>query len=292
MSWFRLDDHGAFHAKGLAAGNEAYGAWCRAGQWSSAHGTDGEIPKHVAAQIAPPRIWARLVSVKLLDQNPTKNDSFFIHDFLEYNPSRESVEERRRVRAANGSLGGKRRVLNNSAKQTLEQLPSKDSSNTQAGGDAVLDPRSNPRPVPSRPDPNKIPPTPNGGEEKSVHDDSDLEAIRLKLCSMRKPMCYLAAVRAEERFYSPVVGGKITLAQALTAIDEAAVKLGSDLASAHPNNRQAMVALERHVGGFINNANQYRQHSCGRPPEAQKQYEPRRGPMPKPFTLDPEPFNS
>lgn len=34
MSWFKVDDHLAFHRKTLAAGNEAMGLWVRAGSWS------------------------------------------------------------------------------------------------------------------------------------------------------------------------------------------------------------------------------------------------------------------
>ncbi len=173
MSWFRLDDQGAFHSKVLAAGNEAYGAWCRAGQWCAAHGTDGQIPRHVAAQIAPPRIWKRLISVKLLDEIRSENDPFFIHDFLDYNPSKASLDERRQVRAAVGSIGGKRRVLNETVKQKLEQTSSKNSSKNQDDATVLLEPCLNPRPVPSRPvpertDPEGEPPVvPHGGTTNS-----------------------------------------------------------------------------------------------------------------------------
>lgn len=61
MSWFRLDDKGHFNAKVLKAGNEAYGAWVRAGQWSSDHGTGGYVPEDVAHCIAAPEVWERLI---------------------------------------------------------------------------------------------------------------------------------------------------------------------------------------------------------------------------------------
>ena len=41
LMWFRLAGEGAFHAKVIEAGDEAYGAWVRAGQWCSEHLTEG-----------------------------------------------------------------------------------------------------------------------------------------------------------------------------------------------------------------------------------------------------------
>ncbi len=70
MAWFRLEGRGAFHRKVVAAGNAAYGAWCRAGQWSAYHLTDGAIPRAVALTIASARIWDRLVEVRLCEVTP------------------------------------------------------------------------------------------------------------------------------------------------------------------------------------------------------------------------------
>lgn len=108
MSWFRLDDQAAFHAKTVAAGNEAYGAWCRAGEWCSGHTQDGFIPLVVAHLIAPKRVWDRALKAGLLDA--TELPGYQIHDFNEYNDTKEEAEERRQklhaVRSAAGRLGG------------------------------------------------------------------------------------------------------------------------------------------------------------------------------------------
>lgn len=104
MSWFRLDDQGAFHAKVIAAGNEAYGAWCRAGQWSSYHGTEGKIPRATALTIAKQKIWERLVVAGLCESQG--DDGWLIHDFLDYNPSAEEVRSKRESRAEAGRRGG------------------------------------------------------------------------------------------------------------------------------------------------------------------------------------------
>ena len=97
MAWFRADDGLPFHRKVLRAGNEAVGAWVRAGAWSSspANLTDGWIPAEVCAQIAPPRVWAKLREVGLTEAPADGLDGEQIHDFLDYNPSAESVRGKR-----------------------------------------------------------------------------------------------------------------------------------------------------------------------------------------------------
>lgn len=108
MAWFKLAGEGAFHAKVLVAGNEAYGAWCRAGQWSSQHLTEGRIPRAVALTIASEDVWARLVLATggcdhgLVEATA---NGWNIHDFLDWNPSAaEELAKREadRVRKANG----------------------------------------------------------------------------------------------------------------------------------------------------------------------------------------------
>lgn len=114
VTWFRLDEKGAFHAKVLAAKNEAYGAWCRAGQWASEHLTDGFIPADTAHTIAPERIWNRLVSVGLMEPHDGPGgygDGYQIHDFLDYNPPREKVLAERKRKADNITAYRRRRGL-------------------------------------------------------------------------------------------------------------------------------------------------------------------------------------
>src|ERR1035437_4243353 len=112
MTWFRLDDEGAFGAKILMAGNEAYGAWCRAGQWSSQHETDGRVPLSTALTIGPARLWKKLLEaippghvhglVEAID------GGYQIHDFLDYNPSAAEVLALREARSTAGRNGGSR----------------------------------------------------------------------------------------------------------------------------------------------------------------------------------------
>jgi hypothetical protein len=111
MSWFRLDDQGAFHAKVVAAGNEAYGAWCRAGQWSSAHLTEGRIPREIALAIAPLRVWKRLDGARGTSASGLVEfvgGDIQIHDYLDYNPTADEELAKRASRSAAGRAGGQK----------------------------------------------------------------------------------------------------------------------------------------------------------------------------------------
>ena len=109
MAWFRLDDQMAFHAKIVAAGNEAAGAWARCGCWSSAQGTDGAVPWPVALTIATRPVWDRLVAVGLCDLSED-GESLSIHDFLDWNPTASEVARLRNNRAKAGRNGGKQKA--------------------------------------------------------------------------------------------------------------------------------------------------------------------------------------
>jgi hypothetical protein len=110
MAWFRLEGRGAFHHKVVAAGDEAYGAWVRAGQWSSDQLTDGFIPVAVALQInRRAKVWDKLCDVRLLHK---VDGGYQVHDFLDWNPSSEVERERREAtrerRREAGRIGGKK----------------------------------------------------------------------------------------------------------------------------------------------------------------------------------------
>ena len=158
MSWFRLDDQGAFHSKVLLAGNESYGAWCRAGQWSSAQRTDGVVPEQVARQIAPSRVWQKLIAAGLIEPRAASADPYVMHDFLEYNPSRSEVDERRSSRASAGKVGGIRSGEVRRGKQDASDLLPEFEANGKQGA------AENRTPIPSRPDPV---PDPKGDPEES-----------------------------------------------------------------------------------------------------------------------------
>ena len=96
MSWFRLDDSFHSHPKVIAAGNAAVGLFTRCGTWCADHLTDGHIPKHIAAFYGTSREISTLVTVGLWK---TEEGGYVMDDYLNYNPSAESVR-RERVLAA------------------------------------------------------------------------------------------------------------------------------------------------------------------------------------------------
>lgn len=92
MSWFKVDDGFAFHQKTLLAGNAAVGLWVRAGSWSSAQLTDGEISAEIAKQMGTVAQAKKLVESGLWV--PTKTGYQF-HEWDGRNPTRDQVERRR-----------------------------------------------------------------------------------------------------------------------------------------------------------------------------------------------------
>lgn len=118
MSWFRLDDNGYDHDKVLSAGDRAYGAWCRAGQYSSNKKTDGFVSHRAAKQInSDVRVWKRLVEVGLME---SVDGGYVIHDYLEYNPSKAELEAKSEAKRAAGVLGSEARWGKNSERIAIE----------------------------------------------------------------------------------------------------------------------------------------------------------------------------
>lgn len=155
MTWFKLDDKVAFGTKVMFAGNEAFGAWCRAGAWSSGELQDGFVPHEIANLMAPKRVWKKLVAARLLHE---AEGGWQIHDFLDWNPSAEEVRSKRAVRAAAGSLGGKR---SGTSRANAKQMLHTGEANDEANASRLLHPKSNPvpsRPVPSPAEPPESPP--------------------------------------------------------------------------------------------------------------------------------------
>ncbi|GAA1455431.1 hypothetical protein [Nocardiopsis tropica] len=103
MAWFKVDDRAHSHPKVMAAGTPAYGLWSRCGSYCSEHLTDGIVPKPVARSYGTPAMAKRLVAERLWHvaghdcprcAQPPAGD-YVMHDYLDYNPGREEVEEER-----------------------------------------------------------------------------------------------------------------------------------------------------------------------------------------------------
>lgn len=111
----------------IADAPAALGLYAASLCWCQANLTDGVILKPQVAALMPmrPRDAKRLSSVLVACELWDETDSaFVIHDYLDWNKSREEILALREVRRSAGQAGGKQRV-----KQMLEQNGSKTEAN-------------------------------------------------------------------------------------------------------------------------------------------------------------------
>lgn len=104
MTWLKVDDKITTHPKWLPLTIEAKSLWFHAAVWVAAHNNDGQIPDEALALIAftasvQPHVvddsTGRLVKAGLwLRRAKSKGGGFEIHNWLDYQPSRQQVKER------------------------------------------------------------------------------------------------------------------------------------------------------------------------------------------------------
>lgn len=138
MSWFKVDDQSPFHPKVLAAGNEAWGAFCRMGAWSSAHRREGYISEGGAATITTKKVLQRLMDAGLLHK---EEGGYRLHDYLDYNPTADQDKAKRDARAEAGRKGG------------LNSAQAKQQAKAQAIASTYAEQNGKQNPTPTRPDP-------------------------------------------------------------------------------------------------------------------------------------------
>jgi hypothetical protein len=145
MAWVRLDDGFMRHPKAQAAGLQGRALFISGLCWCAANLTDGRIPKAMLPLLAfeagvKPAAAATLVKVGLWDEDA---DGYAVHDWLDYNRSRDVITDVRASRSEAGRRGGlrsgdSRRGSNDEA--TSKQLAS-------ANGKQVACGASNPSPA-------------------------------------------------------------------------------------------------------------------------------------------------
>jgi hypothetical protein len=99
VTWFKVDDTLALHAKVVAAGNAAMGLWVRAGSWSAQQLSEGFVPDHIAKMLGSRAEIQRLVEARLW----TREDGGY--QFWQWaddgrQPSRQQVEADRAANRA------------------------------------------------------------------------------------------------------------------------------------------------------------------------------------------------
>lgn len=160
MGWAKFDDRWATHAKLLAAGLEAAGLDARAICWCAGQETDGFVPDAAVTLLAaghrnPAKLAGVLVTVGRWSRNQERK-GYDIHDYLDYNPTRESREAERDKKREAGRLGG----VNSGAKRTrsrneaeclrsASENPNHNASTNEADWFNFSEPPSRPVPSPS-----------------------------------------------------------------------------------------------------------------------------------------------
>lgn len=106
MPWVLLDDGFHSNPKVLAVGNAGAGLYARALSYCGDHLTDGYVPMSWARTAATANLRQHLVDAGLWAE---ENGGYRIDDYLEVNPSRAEVEERRKKKAEAGRKGAEKR---------------------------------------------------------------------------------------------------------------------------------------------------------------------------------------
>lgn len=172
MTWVKIDDGFAQHPKVVEAGPLAMAMQVAALGYCNRELTDGFVPRSIARTlidcdpecgISVDANWVinRLVVCEIWE---VVEGGYRIHDYLEYQPSKEEVLALRETRADAGRRGGQQRAENMrqaneaKAKQVAKQNASKVPSKTEAKPKQ----NSNPVPVTRYPLPVPEPETPSG----------------------------------------------------------------------------------------------------------------------------------
>jgi hypothetical protein len=142
VSWFKVDDSLAFHAKTVAAGNAAMGLWLRAGAWCAQQLTDGRVPTHMVRALGGTSSAANaLVDAGLWLRD---DDGYRFHDWADYQPSAAEVHADRAAKHEKKVLAGRAGGLASGVARRKHQS-SRSEANDEANGKQ--------NEAPTRPDP-------------------------------------------------------------------------------------------------------------------------------------------
>ena len=99
MGWLRLDDRFPDNPKVEMLTDRAFRLHIRGLCYCSEHLTDGGVPRTVARRWGSPKHFLELIASRIWEDGT--DGRYHIHDYLEYNPSREQVLARRATQSAN-----------------------------------------------------------------------------------------------------------------------------------------------------------------------------------------------
>lgn len=146
MPWIKLDDQWMDHPKIVKAGRDARDVWLASLTWCARHLTDGHFPAELLPSLAITAgvdvancqtFASALVEVCLWER--TEN-GYHIHDYNDYNPTKEQSEATKKARSEAGRVGG----VSKSAKS--KQNPGKTLANDLAKSKQKSAPSPSPSP--------------------------------------------------------------------------------------------------------------------------------------------------
>lgn len=139
MAWARIDDAIIDHPKVLEAGEDARDLLIVSIIWCNKHLTDGRVPKAALGILSRKKSAKKnaeaLVRVGLWHD---EGDAWQLHDYLDWNPSKKEVEEKRNASAERMRKSRERRA--NKAGATNAQVAPKLQRNTRATDASVAAP--------------------------------------------------------------------------------------------------------------------------------------------------------
>ena len=183
MAWAKIDDRFFSHPKIRRAGKEAVLLYLAGLTYCNEHLTEGFISeeslpligfyafvddfKQSASKLVDVGLWH--VSSKGL------SNGYEVHDYFDYNPTKEQVEETKKARAEAGSRGGKASaaVKASKSKQNPSNLPSKTQAKSKQNSSNIPSP---PLPINSSPK--------NGDESHSEISVYNLALAVAEVCKM------------------------------------------------------------------------------------------------------------
>ena len=239
MSWVKHTDQRSINRKMRRLSDAAYRLDDEAIQWASRNMTDGRIPAEDFDDIGRhPTVKA---AAELVDRGrwhtadqgwcgsrycaPPGKDGWVIHDYLEYNPSREKAIAEREANAEKQRAFRARR----DASRNPGDNPSRDASRNPeriGGGNPGRDPGSNgtpSRPVPSRPqtgreDPPSLSVTPPAATRRAGADGEDRKPrnAAVRAAAIADAQAAAAAGRRAARRAPPAAGAYDRLVEITT----------------------------------------------------------------------------
>jgi hypothetical protein len=173
VTWLHVDDAMPEHPKIQGLSDAAFRLHIRGLAYCARLLTDGHVPEKVALQMLPTR------SRRALDQLVTdqiwhrENGGFEIHDYLDYNPSREHVLAKRKARSEAGKRGNQARWGSQERSQTRSQTGSHKRSQTRS--------QTGTPPIPPKGVSSPLPPQSGGSQMRDLEPVEPTAALTPRL---------------------------------------------------------------------------------------------------------------